>query len=165
MSTPAREVTRLYVEALRADAQLAQPNVPRGLLFPDWAPHLDLLDTRVYAASARLPDAAHSDPRLPKVFVDARGVPFGFEQREGDLAAGQVTFWLHATCPEDQEGLCEEIMARARLVVLSTPPRSSRMLAATPVPEGGTVFVRESAADAIRLIDGPWRLRIVGVTA
>lgn len=154
--TPARELAARVIGLLRADATLngAAPTglagYVGGLLFPDWAPRVNVDDDRVYTSSAQLPPDVNLRAALPRILIETKWTPHGYEQ-EPDVLTGPLALWLHLVVPDDQEEYGDRIAAYVVQFLISTQLSTNRILASglylTPDPE---------MKDRIAAFEGAW---------
>jgi len=142
--TPAREVAKALIDAIRADHSM------EGLLFPSWSPRLSSDDDRVYTGSAELPPDLALRERLPRIVVAARWSPHAFEQEPTETLVGAVTVDLHVVMPKERDEEGDRLATAAILKVLSTPLSGARIIAA------GLALQGDVQKNRIAAFDGAW---------
>jgi hypothetical protein len=154
---PDYEVTRRVVQLLRGDSEI------NSLLFSEKAA-VHVSDVRVYSAYVELPESPPLRSTLPRMLVEARGVVRLLLEQENNpqQPLGDVDVWLHCLVPATNEQLAEQLDARARDVIASTPLSTPRILGSGLVPNGSRLKVREPAFSAWRLTR-QYRAHLVGV--
>jgi hypothetical protein len=155
---PGYELQGRLVSVLRRDAELV------SLLF-EQRPSVSPADLRVYQADVHLPDADPAREVLPRIIVAVRESPWEVEQRDAESStpAARCVVTIHVLAEADQRRLAEQLAARIRHVVVSTPLSDSSIIVAELVPESPRSPVREVAfRDAWRLTR-EYRTQLVGV--
>jgi hypothetical protein len=138
-NSPEYELTDAIVALFRFDTEL------QALLF-SLQPRIDENDDRVYSATAQLPDGPIREV-LPRILIDAVGVPYPVEQRsaDGSVPLAGVTIDLFTLVDADYRDLGEALHARERELMASTWMESSHIICGELVPLGPRNPVREVA--------------------
>jgi hypothetical protein len=152
---PDYELLGRIVEVLRADAALNE------MLFRLSAP-VHAMDTRVYSAYVDLPEEPPIRSQLPRVLVEAAQIAKQYEQDVPEQPLGDVPVWLHTFAPVSNSQLAEELDARVRFVLTSTPLSTPRIIASGLVLVGQRRRTRETSFPAWR-ITRQYRAPLVGV--
>lgn len=134
---PAYEMTGRLFRMLTADAPL------QALLF-QYRPRVDEWDDRIYAADGETPpEGSAAREVLPRIIIDVTAVPVDVEQADGDRLA-RLIVRLNAIVEADQRQYGEEISARVREVVITTPLSDGVISAAALVPTAVPRPIRET---------------------
>lgn len=130
MSTlgPGEEMQRRIVNLLRADAILSDTTT--GLLYPEYAPHGDNEDLRVFGSDPTLPnDTSTAVSQLPRVLVEVMTYAHPHEQDDPAVLHGPVKVWVHTVVNLNDEQLGATIDARITTILLSTWLSDARIIA------------------------------------
>lgn len=118
---------RRLIEVLRSDGALSTS--PGGLLYPDWSPKFNDVDSRVYPTNVQFPTGSELIRMLPRVLVEVHQRSHDYEQEAPGILQGPVRVWVHTVVPLEEEELGERIDAYLNTLLLSTWLSDARIIA------------------------------------